>query len=238
MIQNVGHAFKVSAAAIFLAMAATWVEKSLITLRYKQVEELCVLIDSLFDAGAGEEYLRAGAGAQTSATQATQIKDALVADLKEILAEITHQQISSVCRPQPAVVGIHGDLFGKPEGAHHADFRGGRTGVRQPGRRGKPHAHRRTVQLSSQMQEMFGGQWKGMNEVLLKTSESIQAAAGKFDQLAAHMQDASQGAVAQMAERMETLVGAIEARQEAMNGRLRFRRSDSPVRGRFAGRVG
>ena len=74
LIQNVGHAFIVSAGAIALAMVSTWVEKSLVTKRYREVESLCQILDSLFDAGAGEEYLaRLVEASETSATQAAQI---------------------------------------------------------------------------------------------------------------------------------------------------------------------
>jgi hypothetical protein len=222
LIQNVGHAFKVSAAAIGLAMLATWAEKLLVTLRYRQVEELCVHIDSLFDAGAGEEYLaRLVQASETSATQAIQIKDALVADMKEILAEITHQQISAATLNNQQLSESMARTFS--ESLKEPITRISEAVERVSGNQGDAVNRMLTDVLSSfssQMQEMFGGQLRGMNDVLLKTSESIQAASAKFDQLAANMQDAGQGAVAQMAERMETLVGGIEARQEAMNGRM------------------
>lgn len=99
LIQNVGHAFVVSASAILLAILVTWIEKSVLARRYREVEALCVLIDSLFDAGAGEEYLarlvqmsemQAAQGAQ-----APQVREALLADLKDFLAESTRQQIAA-----------------------------------------------------------------------------------------------------------------------------------------------
>lgn len=58
LVRSVGHAFYVSASAIFLAMLITWIEKTLATARYGQVEELRELIDGLFKGGAGEEYLQ------------------------------------------------------------------------------------------------------------------------------------------------------------------------------------
>lgn len=75
LVQTVGHAFYVSAAAIALAMLFTWIEKSLLTARYRQAEELRHLIDSLFDAGAGEEYLERLVAA--SETQASAMMDML-----------------------------------------------------------------------------------------------------------------------------------------------------------------
>lgn len=49
-------------------MLITWIEKSLVTRCYGQVERLCQLIDGLFDAGVGEEYLARLVRASESAT--------------------------------------------------------------------------------------------------------------------------------------------------------------------------
>jgi hypothetical protein len=57
LVQTVGQAFFVSALAITLAMLFTWVEKALLSARYSQVERLQHLIDSLFEAGSGQENL-------------------------------------------------------------------------------------------------------------------------------------------------------------------------------------
>ena len=57
LVQSVGNAFFVSALAIALAMVFTWVEKALLSARYAQVESLQHMIDSLFEAGSGQENL-------------------------------------------------------------------------------------------------------------------------------------------------------------------------------------
>jgi hypothetical protein len=86
LLGTVGIAFIVSGTAIALAMILTTVEKQLINRRYTELERLCGLIDSLFDAGAGEEYLqRLVEAAETSATQTMQMKESLVTDLKQVL---------------------------------------------------------------------------------------------------------------------------------------------------------
>lgn len=53
LVQTVGQAFAVSALAIGLAMLLTWVEKSLLTGRYRQVEELQQALDTLFNPQGG-----------------------------------------------------------------------------------------------------------------------------------------------------------------------------------------
>ena len=187
----------VSASAIALAMIFTWIEKSLVTKRYRQVEDLCLLLDSLFDAGAGEEYLaRLVHASETSATQAAQIKDALVSDLKEILAEMTTQQIAAATANSQHLSDSMARTFA--ESLKDPITKISEAVDRVSGNQGDAVNKMLTDVLSSfssQMQEMFGGQLRGMNEVLLKTSESIQIAAGKFDQMATNMESAGQGAV-------------------------------------------
>jgi hypothetical protein len=96
LINAVGHAFFVSGIAIALAMIATWLEKSILTSRCQQASKLRQEIDSLFETGAGEEYLeRIVRAAEAQVTQAAQLKDALVADLGEILMSLTQKQLAA-----------------------------------------------------------------------------------------------------------------------------------------------
>lgn len=57
LVQTVGHAFLVSALAITLAMVFTWIEKSVLTGRYRQVEELQQALDTLFTPQGGSQSL-------------------------------------------------------------------------------------------------------------------------------------------------------------------------------------
>ena len=96
LLSAVGHAFWISGSAIFLAMLLTFVEKWIVTGLYEKVERLQQRVNRLFTAGAGDEYLeRIVKAAETSATQAVQIKDSLVADLKQILSDVTAQQVEA-----------------------------------------------------------------------------------------------------------------------------------------------
>lgn len=88
LVQTVGQAFFVSAAAITLAMLFTWIEKSLLTARYAQVETLQHLIDSLFEASSGETYLeRLVAAAEAQATASHEMLKALRKTLSELEAK-------------------------------------------------------------------------------------------------------------------------------------------------------
>ncbi len=74
LVQTVGHAFLVSALAITLAMVFTWVEKSMLTNRYRQVEQLQQNLDHLFQPHEGAQHLE-------RLTLATEMQVALTSQL-------------------------------------------------------------------------------------------------------------------------------------------------------------
>ena len=219
LVNSVGHAFVVSASAIMLAIAITFFEKFIVTRRYRQVEELCELIDSFFTTGAGEEYLaRLVTAAETSATQAAHLKDAMVGDLKQILTELTTQQITaqSVRSGQISVdVGkAIADSLGEPIRTISEAVRGVSANQGDAVNRMLTDV---LASFSAQMGEMFGGQMRGMSDLLKQTSESMNVASLQFGQLAANMDKAGTGAVDAMGERLNRSLEAMEARQQAMN---------------------
>ena len=107
LIGAVKEAFYVSAGAIVLAMAVTFVEKVIVSGLHRAVEQLCQEIDALFSSGAGEEYLsRLVRASEESAAQARILKDALVGELSAILERLNQQQIEAASRQQ-AELGRH-----------------------------------------------------------------------------------------------------------------------------------
>ncbi len=212
LIGSVSHAFVVSAIAITLAMLCTWWTNRELTLRYRQVEKLCQIIDSFFNAGAGEEYLaRLVEASETSATQSIQLKDALVTDLKEILTELTERQI----REMSSGIGqTFADNMQEPMERISQAVEG--LGKSQGG----AIDHMLTEVLanfSERMEKMFGGQLHGMSELLGQTAQAMQATASRFDQLASKMDDAGRNSAGAMAEQLTNAITSMEVRQGIMN---------------------
>lgn len=219
LIGNVKEAFVVSATAISLAMLTTWLEKSLLAARNKQVEELCLLIDSLFEAGAGEEYLaRLVAATECSATQTAQMKDSLVSDLRQILSELTNAQVEASAKNNAK---LSSDLaqsltvsFREPMDRISRAIEGVGTDQGQA-------VHKLLsdvlVNFTTQMQEMFGGQLKGSGDVMAQASQAMQTTAAKFDALSTSLQSAGRGAAEAMSEELTRAIGSIESRQQQMN---------------------
>lgn len=222
LIQSVGHAFYVSAVAIMLAMLFTWVEKSLVSGRYRQVESLRELVDSLFKGGAGEEYLeRLVAAAETSATQAAQIKSALVAELKEILTTLATQQIAAQAQHTGQISTDVGKAISESLGPPMAAIAEAVKGVgANQGEAVNKMLTDVLASFSAQMREMFGGQMQGMSDLLRETSESMKAAALQFGQLAANMDAAGTNTVDAMGEKLGKALDGMEARQQAMNTQM------------------
>jgi hypothetical protein len=215
LIQGVGHAFVISAVAIGLAMLCTWWTNRELTLRYRQVERLCQLIDSFFDAGAGEEYLaRLVEASETSATQATHLKDALVTDLKQILTELTERQIREMSS------GI-GQTFADSMREPMERISKAVEGV-SANQGDAVHSMLTDVlsNFSERMEKMFGGQLTGMSELLTQTSQTMQATATRFDQLVANMDTAGQKTTDAMTERLNHAITSMEVRQNVMNKQM------------------
>lgn len=219
LIDSVGHAFYVSAAAIALAMLFTWVEKSLVAARYRQVESLRELVDSLFKGGAGEEYLeRLANAAETSATQAAHIKSALVAELKEILTTLATQQIAAQAQHTGQMSADVGKAISESLGPPMEAIAKAVQGV--SANQGEAVNKMLTdvlASFSAQMRDMFGGQMQGMSELLRETSESMKATALQFGQLAANMDAAGTNTVDAMGEKLAKALDGMEARQQVMN---------------------
>lgn len=84
LVQTVGQAFVISAMAITLAMVLTWVEKSVLSARYRQVQQLQGLLDDLF-------WPHGGAGLLERLTQAAELQTGLMLKLLEFQRQ-QHQQ--------------------------------------------------------------------------------------------------------------------------------------------------
>ena len=222
LVNSVGHAFYISASAIFLAMLFTWIEKTLLTARYRQVEVLRELIDGLFKPGAGEEYLeRLVVASETSATQAEHIKDALIADLKEILSTLTQEQIKANASHTGQMSSEVGRAISESLATPMAQI----SGVVQTMGQSQGDAVNKMLtdvlaSFSSQLKDMFGTQMHGMTDLMMRASESMQATAIQFGQLAANMDSAGTNTVDMMGERLVKSLEAMDERQAAMNARM------------------
>lgn len=224
LLASVGNAFVVSLAAIILAMLITWLEKRTVNRLYTELDELCGLIDSLFEAGAGEEYLqRLVDAAETSATQAMQMKESIVTDLKQVLTELSNQQISTMTANSQQLAQSIGENIsqGLAEPLKNIGDAVKTVGNSQ----GEGVTKLLTDVMSrfaSEMDGMFGSQMRGMNEMLVQTANTIQDASHRFDQLANQIQQAGSGAADAMSKRVEETLLGMQTAQASANEQMRI----------------
>ena len=93
LLGGVSEAFMASALAIGTAMIITWREKSWLRQCYEQLETLTTEIDKLFETdSSGEEYLaKLLKSSQANETNARQLKDSLVNDLKVMMTNLVEE---------------------------------------------------------------------------------------------------------------------------------------------------
>lgn len=241
LIHGVLEAFLVSACAILLAMVTTFLEKLAISRRVQQVEEFCNLLDSLFDSGAGEEYLsRLVKASESSATQAAQLKDALISDLKSLLEEMTRQQSEAIAASFHQITQQH--VAAIAEGTRAQVQTTEQSGDRianaisevlsdpiqkiaaavqstsdTNGQVVTRALNEALVAFSQKLEDMFGSQMTNMNQLLMQTTASMQATVNRFDELAANINNAGKNAADAMGERLTQALESMEKRQELLN---------------------
>ena len=224
LLSSVGNAFIVSLTAIGMAMWITWLEKRTINGLYTELDELCGLIDSLFEAGAGEEYLqRLVDASETSATQAMQMKESIVTDLKQVLTELTNQQIATMTATSQQLSQSIGDSI--TQGLVDPLTRISEAVQTVGNSQGEGVTKLLTDVMSrfvTEMDGMFGSQMRGMNEMLVQTASTIQDASQRFEQLANQIQQAGSGAADAMSKRVEEALLNMQNAQASSNEQMRM----------------
>lgn len=214
LMKGVKEAFYASAGAITAAMLITFIEKSILTRRYKQVEALAQAIDTLYEAGAGEEYLaRLVKAAEENTTHTAQLKQSLVDDLKQILTDLSERQI--------AAQQTHGQQLAQDIG------RAIQTSLQTPlnqiadavaqasGQQGTAVQHMLENLLTAFMEKMeqtFGGQMHGLNEMMVQSTAAMREMQTGFGKLIMDLGQTSQKATSDLTDKLSAALGAADRR--------------------------
>lgn len=209
LIQGVGQAFEVSAAAITLAMLVTWIEKSLITRRYRQVEALVQQIDSLFDAGVGEEYLaRLVHASETSAGQAARLQQAIVGELRQSMAAMVTQQQQIALQHQEALAKNVAEAVAKTVGSALSEPLTRITAAVERLGAGQSEAvggalEKALNRFSDRLDGTFGQRQDGLESLLQRTSSLMESSVNELARVAGQLEQAGRGAVESAAGRLD-----------------------------------
>ena len=166
---------------------------------------------------------------ETSATQTAQLKDSLVSDLKEMLAEMTRQQTEAIAasfsessKAQIVTTEQSGDRIAQAISDSLSEplqkiAAAVNTTTDTNGEVVTRALNEALITFSQQMKEMFGGQMGDINQLLTQTTTAMQSTVARFDQLANSLGDAGKNAADVMSERLSAALESMEARQLALN---------------------
>ena len=149
------------------------------------------------------------------------LKDALVTDLDRILTGLTDRQIQAQAQGsqdlakqfiQSLTVGLQGPLeriaetFQQTSQGNSQAVTGLLTDV--------------LAGFSQRLEELFGGQITGINQLQQQTIQALQAAVTKLDQMASTVEAAGTRTSETMGQKLADAIGGMEARQNIMNERM------------------
>lgn len=213
LIASVREAFFVSAAAITAAMIITLLEKFWIAVLYGSTAKVANGIDRLYDAGLDEEYLeRLTKATEEGTSQAKLLKDALVKDLGDILQEVSRKQGEQIAISQressSAITGAVDRMT-----TSFSNMTSG-TGDRTVQMLGDVMAS-----FSAKLNELFGNQISGINEMSKQSATAMQSASEALRQLVDALGRAGKETTDQMASKMLEAIETMELRQTDINSR-------------------
>ncbi|OYY94444.1 MAG: tellurium resistance protein TerC [Hydrogenophilales bacterium 28-61-23] len=241
LMHAVGEAFLISAAAITAAMAVTFLEKLLLAALYRKTEEIAHGIDARFEAGAGEEYLsRLVNASEASASQSKILKDALVKELGDILHELTASQLSTgqqlhaqltqrieessnrqveAAREDNQVLGdvIAGSIEKSLKGPLDKIANSVETASGDQSATAVKMLNDIMVSFSQRLNDLFGGQINGINELNKQTAQGMQDAVASLNTLVGKLEESGKKTTDGMAAQMAASLKAMEERQASIN---------------------
>lgn len=237
LMHSVGAAFLVSAAAITLAIVVTFVEKLVLTGLYRKVDGIASSLDRRFQAAVAEKFLELTvANTEETATQLKHLKGEILKDLRPILQELsdkhteTLERLAAAMQDRVAVATQtqidaareNSQLLGSTiSGAITGGLAGPldeiKTAVQQASGDQSAAAVKMLkdvmVEFSQRLNDLFGGQISGINELNQRTAQTMQDAVTKLNELVVTLQDAGRRSTDSMAEQMAKVMGEMEARQ-------------------------
>lgn len=238
LMHTVGEAFSISAMAIIAAMVFTFLEKLLLAVLYRQTEAIAHGIDACFDPGAGEEYLARLVGAsEESASQSKILKDALVKDLGDILRDLAASQLATgqqfhtqLVQQQVAAAREDNQRLGEVlAGSIERSFKAPLDKIASSVETASGEQSATAVKMlndimvsfSQRLNDLFGGQIHGINELNQQTAKGMQDVVGSLNTLVGKLEDSGRKAAddmaTQMAAQMATSIKAMEAHQASIN---------------------
>ncbi|EJB8375496.1 MULTISPECIES: anti-phage ZorAB system protein ZorA [Acinetobacter] len=234
LLGGVSEAFMASALAIGTAMIITWREKSWLRQCYEQLEILTTEIDKLFETDStGEEYLaKLLKSSQANETNARQLKDSLVNDLKVMMTNLveenkknqiafaTHLSESYAKSSQDMATQIGQSITDTLQ----APLDKIASSVQQvSGDQGSAVQELMTDVLTafmSKLESTFGSQMTGMNEMMTQSVSAMKEMQLGFSQLLTDMKINSETSTKTLEIQMSKMIEDIQQKQNEMTDQM------------------
>lgn len=233
LLNGVRDAFIASACAIGIAMYVTNSEKKYLRQCYEALEGLTESIDSLFDAGVGEEYLASLVkSSEESARQARQLKDGLVTDLREMLQNLVDSQVRENMKLAETLGSVYrqsgNDIASSISGSIEQSFR---EPLQQIAQSVQAASSDQSGQVQGLLQDVltafmnkldasFGQQFNGMQEMLGQSLLSMQQMQSTFQALVNEMRVASETSGQAMSAQLNRAIADMTAGQSVMQAAM------------------
>ena len=240
LMHSVGDAFYVSAVAISLAIVVTFIEKLVLSRLYGKVDAIAASLDRRFPAAVAEKFLEMTvAHTEESATQLKHLKAELLKDLRPILQELSdkhtqtlerlatslHDGFGHATRSQIDAARDHSQALGTAiSGAITGSLAGPLDEIKQAVQQASGDQSATAIRMlqdvmtsfSQKLNDLFGGQISGINELNQRTAQTMQDAVTKLNELVVALQDAGQRSSESMAEQMAKAMAEMESRQASI----------------------
>lgn len=240
LMHAVGEAFLISAAAITAAMAVTFFEKFLLAALYRKTEAIAHEIDAHFDAAEAKSLSRLVEASETSASQSKILKDALVKELGDILRELTASHLSAgqqlhaqlahsieestnrqvaAAREDNQVLGdVIADSIEKSLKAPLDKIANSvETASGDQSSTAVKMLNDIMVSFSQRLNDLFGGQINGINELNKQTAQGMQDAVASLNALVGKLEESGKKTTDDMAAQMVASIKAMEESQANIN---------------------
>lgn len=234
LLAGVSEAFMASGLAIATAMIITWREKSWLRKCYESLETLTTEIDQIFETDAtGEEYLaKLLRSSEANETNARQLKDSLVNDLKAMMTNLVEEnkknQIAFAAQLSESYAKSSQDMatqIGQSiTDTLQAPLDKIASSVQQvSGDQGSAVQELMTDVLTafmSKLESTFGSQMTGMNEMMNQSVFAMKEMQLGFSQLLTDMKINSETSTKTLEIQMSKMIEDIQQKQNEMSDQM------------------
>lgn len=234
LLGGVGEAFMASGLAICIAMFITWKEKYWLRECYAKLEKLTSVIDLKFEPDeTGEEYLaQLLRSSQANETNARQLKDSLVNDLKVMMTNLVEEnkknQIAFAAQLSESYAKSSQDMatqIGQSiTDTLQAPLDKIASSVQQvSGDQGSAVQELMTGVLTdfmSKLESTFGSQMTGMTEMMTQSVSAMKEMQLGFSQLLTDMKINSETSTKTLEIQMSKMIEDIQQKQNAMSNQM------------------